>query len=89
MTARDQVLGHVLEILDELPGATAWQVSVKLPSAAVPAHLLPMGPDRPCATTGETLKLLQVLEKAGRARSVPDPHGAQWYRVGPAGHGVE
>ena len=81
MTARrQQELDLVLEILGRAPGASAYFVSLQLPPAAAPEHLLPGAPE-PCATTGEALALLRELERAGLARSVPDPHGAHWYPV--------
>ena len=81
MTARrQQELDLVLEILGRAPGASAYFVSLQLPPAAAPEHLLPGAPE-PCATTGEALALLRELERACLARSVPDPHGAHWYPV--------
>jgi hypothetical protein len=75
-------LAEVVAVLERIPGASAYRVSLELSPGPVPPHLVmdPLVADPPAhATTAEVVVLLAALERAGRARQVPDPKGAHWY----------
>jgi hypothetical protein len=80
MTATQvQTLNDVLDVLTAQPGATPAQIAAALPAPGAPEDLFG-GPH--AVPVGAVLALLRVLQRAGKARTVPDPHGARWYRTG-------